>query len=335
MKFIKILLYSLLGILSIYLFSNFFFDKEFEVKTSLEIDTSPFIVYNQINDFKNWQNWDPWLSTDTTIKTTISSVSNEVGASRKWQSENSGSGSIELTDNVFLKSLEYKITIDNNTPFYAGFELLPNKNNVIVTWKNFGELPFLARIFGPVISKMMKADHEKGLQLLKEYCELIPSESGEVNVQNWDSKFIVSITKTCSANNISSTLSESYNTIFVFLAENGIMPTDSPFAQYIEFPNTPGGNNRVVLKSGTFIEIPLSTELPNGIEYSEKSPSLSAQAMHKGDYRTLYKTHEKIRTFCNDNGYEFKAKPYEIYLTDPALTTNPSSWETLVVYEIE
>ena len=90
MKFIKSILYALLGILTIYLIANFFFDRKFEEETSVEIDSSPFIVYNQISDFSNWENWDPWLSTDTTIETTLSPKTYEVGAFRQWKSENSG-----------------------------------------------------------------------------------------------------------------------------------------------------------------------------------------------------------------------------------------------------
>jgi effector-binding domain-containing protein len=335
MKLIKSILYSLLGILTIYLIANFFFDRKFEVETSVEIDSSPFIVYNQISDFSNWKNWDPWLTTDTTIETTLSPKPYEVGAFRQWKSENSGEGTIELTDNIFLKSLEYKITIKDNSPFHASFNILPIDSGVKVNWKNYGELPFLARIFGPVMTKMMKADHEKGLELLKNYCESIPSSSGEVSIKDWDSQNVISITKTCSTEGISSTLSESYNAIFVFLAQNGIMPTSSPFSQYIEFPNTAGGENKVIIKSGTFIEVPVSTNLPTNMEYTQKPASLSAQAIHKGDYRTIFKTHEKIRAFCEENGYNFKPQPYEIYLTDPQLTTNSSSWETLVLYELE
>ena len=49
----------------------------------------------------------------------------------------------------------------------ATFYLESIDNKVRVSWENSGKLPFLVRIFGPVISKMMKGDHEKGLNNLK------------------------------------------------------------------------------------------------------------------------------------------------------------------------
>ena len=74
MKFLKIILYTLLGIMFIYLISNLFFSEKFKVFTSIEIDSSPYIVYDQINNFENWENWDPWIETDTTIKMSISDI---------------------------------------------------------------------------------------------------------------------------------------------------------------------------------------------------------------------------------------------------------------------
>ena len=113
------------------------------------------------------------------------------------------------------------------------------------------------------------------------------------------------------------------------------MPTSAPFAQYVEFPTTPGAKDEVIIKSGVFIDIPITTDLPTDLVYTQKAASLSAQAIHKGDYRTLFNTHQNIKAFCKENGYTLKAQPYEIYLTDPELSPSASNWETLVVYELE
>ena len=43
----------------------------------------------------------------------------------------------------------------------ATFYLESINDKVKLTWENKGELPFLARILGPIISKMMKNDHIK------------------------------------------------------------------------------------------------------------------------------------------------------------------------------
>lgn len=334
MKLLKIIIYSLFGILSIYLISNFFFSEKFKVSTSVEINSSPFIVYEQINNFNNWPNWDPWLNTDNSIKMTYSDESSGVGANRSWESENSGNGKMEITHTEFIKQLDFDIIIDGNKPFYARFYLESTESGVKVSWENRGKLPFLARIFGPLMCKMMKTDHEKGLAKLKDYCESIPSVSGDVLIKEWGPQKTISILDRCSSSNISSTLAKNYNKIFMFLAENGIMPTQSPFAQYHSFPKNPGDNDQVTLSAGTFIEIaPDSVNKP--LQYKETQKTLIAQAMHKGGYQTIFNTHNKIQEYCLANNYTIIGTAYEIYLSDPQLTTNIADWETLVIYEIE
>lgn len=334
MKFLKITLYALLGIMTIYLVSNLFFEKEFKVSTSIEIDSSPYIVYDQINNFNNWQNWDPWLNTDTTIKMTMSDITNGIGAIRTWQSENSGNGKMEITDTDFIKQIDFEIIIDDTSPFNAIFYLESVENAVKVSWVNNGELPFLARIFGPVISKMMKGDHVKGLDNLKRYCESIPSKSGEINIQKWGSKKIIAIRDSCSSSSISQFLTKIYKQTSDYLSENDLTIKESPFAQYLSFPQKPGDNDWVILRAGVFVENFGDTAF-NDLIFYEKLPMLSAQATHYGDYRTTFDTHQKIRSYCKENNYSIVGSPYEIYMSDPSQKPNPNEWETRIIYEIE
>jgi effector-binding domain-containing protein len=334
MKILKITIYALLGILSIYLVSNLFFEKEFKVSTSIDIDSSPYIVYDQINNFENWENWDPWIETDTTIKMIISDLTYGVGAYRIWNSENSGNGKMEITGNDYIKQIDFEITIDDTSPFNASFYLESIDNGVKVSWENSGELPFLARIFGPVISKMMKGDHQKGLDNLKRYCESIPSKSGEINIQKWNSKKIIAIRDSCSSSNISQSLAKIYKQTFDHLTENDLAVKGSPFAQHLSFPQKPGDNDWVILRAGVFVENFGDTAI-NKIDFYETSPTLSAQATHYGDYRTTFDTHQKIRSYCKENNYSIVGSPYEIYTSDPSKTSNSDEWETRIIYEIE
>ena len=104
------------------------------MSTSIEIDSSPYIVYDQINNFENWENWDPWIETDTTIKMNISDT-HGVGSYRIWNSENSGNGKMEITNNDYIKQIDFKITIENNSPFKATFYLESIDNMVKVSWE--------------------------------------------------------------------------------------------------------------------------------------------------------------------------------------------------------
>lgn len=335
MKFIKIILFSLLGILFIFLTSNLFFSKNFKLSTNIEINSSPLIVYEQINNFKNWANWDPWLETDTTITFKISSVSFDVGAHRTWNSKNSGKGKIEIIKNNFLKNIDFKISLENNNPFMATFILEPSKNNVRLTWENRGELPYLARIFGPVIGKMMKDDHRKGLENLKDYCESIPSKSSDVEIKEWGSQNIILIKDTCSSFDINQSIKKAYNQIFEYLSQNNkVSNNEQPFVQYISFPVKPGDKNMVVLNVGILTDYSIKDTLTNKMLFYQTKNEIIAQATHIGDYRTIFKTHEKIKDFCKKNNYSIKDNPYEMYINNPNKTTNLEEWKTQVIYVV-
>jgi effector-binding domain-containing protein len=335
MKYIKSILFALFGIMFIYVISNLFFDPQFEVESSIEIESSPYVVYEQICNFEHWANWSPWTTSDTSIEMTYSNPSFDVGAYMNWQSQNTGNGRIELLSNEFIKSLNYEIVIDQNPPFYANFVLQPKSKNVFLTWKNYGDLPFLGRIFGPIISKMIKSDHLSGLQQLKDYCENLPSSSSEIKVVQWDSQHQISKVKKCSSQTINTSLSNIYNDLFEYLAQNGIMPTQAPFAQYLEFPTLPNSNDQVKLRAGTFIDIPIKDSLSDEFEYIYTPSTRSVQCTHFGDYRTIFNTHEKIKLYCQEHQFNITSTPYEIYLTDPQLNPNPKDWKTLVVYLIQ
>ena len=335
MKFLKIILYALLGIMFIYLISNLFFSEKFKVSTSINIDSSPYIVYDQINNFENWENWDPWIETDTTIKISISEITYDVGAYRIWNSENSSNGKMEIIDNDYIKQIDFKISIENNSPFIATFYLESIDKKLKVSWENSGELPFLARIFGPVISKMMKGDHEKGLKNLKNYCESIASKTSEVKIQEWDTQNIIAIIDTCSSSNISQSLSEIFSKTLDYITTNNKTAVEKPFVQYLSFPQKPGDNDWVILRAGAFLEAKIEDSLTNGMSFYQILPKLTVQATHFGDYRTIFDTHQKIKDFCQEKNYSTIASPYEIFITDPSQTSNPNEWQTLVIYEIE
>ena len=80
--------------------------------------------------------------------------------------------------------------LPQNDALYASFVLLTDE---VTT-------PFAKE---PNSIKMMKGEHEKGLNNLKNYCETILSKSSEVKIQEWDSQKIIAIVDRCSSSNIS------------------------------------------------------------------------------------------------------------------------------------
>lgn len=338
MKILKFILFALIGIMFTFLVSNFFFDKAFNVQSSVKIKTSPYVVFDQVENFENWPNWDPWMAADSTVVISLDNNNvNKEGAVRKWNSDHSGDGYLTQLSNEYIKQLDYDIHIDNSPPFYTTFYFESDTTTgVVVSWRHHGELPFLSRVFGPFMKKMIKNDQINGLKNLKIYCESLPSKTSEISLKTFYKKKELSIEDSCSVTDFEQTLSENYRSIFVMLAENGIMPTSSPFVQYIRFPDQPGEDAIVVYKAGVFIETPIEANtITNNAKYYETSETTSLQAIHHGDHRTINDTHQKIKEYCLRNNFKILNLPYEVYLSDPNLTPNASDWKTRVIYQIE
>lgn len=337
MKILKIILFSLLGIMFAFLASNFFFDKSFNVDSSIEIKSSPYLVFSQVENFENWPNWDPWMAKDSTVVISLADNISQVGAIREWKSKSSADGYLKLISNEFIKQLDYGIYIDNSPPFYTTFYFESDSTNgVIVSCKHSGKLPFLSRVFGPFLKKMIQNDQVNGLNNLKQYCESLPSKTSEITIEALLEKKVIAIEDSCVIGDFDQALSDIYQSIFVLLAENGIMPTSSPFVQHISFPRQAGNANTIVFRAGVFVETPVDTNnTKTNAKYYETMPSNSVQATHIGDLQTINDTHYKIKQYCLENNYKIVGFPYEIYLSDPNMTPNVSEWKTRVIYQIE
>lgn len=134
------------------------------------------MVFDEINDFGKMNHWSPWKEIDPDMKTVVSGTKGQPGYKYSWGSENKkiGNGSIARThteENKILVSDLIFEDFDMKSKVTWMFDQTPE--GVKVTWQNTGDIGFLFRI--PItlmdMESMMAPDHEKGLKMLKDYCE--------------------------------------------------------------------------------------------------------------------------------------------------------------------
>jgi len=332
MKILKILIFSLLGIISLYVVANLLFSDKFEAEKSIEINASPIVVFEQINNFKNWENWDPWLQKEPSMKLQYNEISSGIGAIKTWQSNNSSNGKMEIIESSFIDIVKTKVSVEGWNSFEGILVLNSSENGVIISWKNSGNLDFLMRVMGPLFNKMIGKDLEKGLENLKIYCESIPGNSSEIFVSEQINSYELSITDSCTISNIQPTLSNIYKEVFTTLAINGISASSAPFAQYLVFPKQAGEEDLVILKAGVLTSIEIDLESNRKINSSEIVLDQTIECTHLGAYSTLNTTHRKIEQYCLENDLILNYPGYEFFETDPSMEADISKRETRVVY---
>lgn len=175
MKFLKVLLLIVVIVAGVWVVMCLMGPKSFETSRSVEIDAPAEVIFPIVSDFTAWDEWSPWAKKDSTMKNTISSPSQGVGATMSWVSDNSGNGSmriIEVQSNQRLSTALLFEGYDNEST--SDFILEGSGEKTKLSWTmDSDEIPFMFRGFmllaGGVES--INQDYDEGLASIKEIAE--------------------------------------------------------------------------------------------------------------------------------------------------------------------
>lgn len=174
MKILKIIGIVLLSLIAIVVVLGLIAPKGFKIQRSVVIPTTnKEVVFKNITMWSDFLKWNPWSSKDPNQKLTYKGEEGKVGASYKWDG-NDSVGSGEMT----IVSLVPNEKVDMDLHFIKPFEttnktifsMAPEGEGYKVTWEMSGESPFPLNIMHLFMDmdKMIGPDFEKGLSNLKE-----------------------------------------------------------------------------------------------------------------------------------------------------------------------
>ena len=171
MKFLKILLKSLLLLIVVLAVVSLFLPSKSEVSRSVRIDAPPAEVFPYVNDFRQFNRWSPWFGIDPDTEYEFSGPASGVGAKLEWSSEdpNVGKGSQEIVASVEPERVDTRLEFDGQGDANAAFVLVPKEGGTQVTWQfdvEWGYNP-IGRYMGLMMDEMVGKSYEEGLQKLK------------------------------------------------------------------------------------------------------------------------------------------------------------------------
>ncbi len=173
-KFLRFLLILILVLVVGYLLLCLVGPKEMTVESKATINAPKAVVWEQIVKFNNWLNWSSFKEMDSTITVTVSGTDGQPGSSYHYKGERSGEG---ITKNVGVSDGEMKYEMEFIEPFAGAadgyFRVAENNGATNVTWYFHENLPFKYRGMMMVMGggKMLKKMFDRGLELMKNYCE--------------------------------------------------------------------------------------------------------------------------------------------------------------------
>lgn len=152
---------------------SFFLPSNLKIERKITIESSPEIVFKQVNNLKNWKNWVVWAKLDSLSFNNdkfYSTPAEGVGSTFQWKSEldEMGEGVIKIVKSQPNELIEQEINFGSTES--VSYWYFNEKDNLVdVTWGmnlKFGFNPF-TKWFGLFAEKDFAPDIEKGLKNLK------------------------------------------------------------------------------------------------------------------------------------------------------------------------
>lgn len=336
MKFLKYLLLLLLIVIigtSIYITT---LDGNYDINRTRTIKAPIEVVFNEINDFKNWQNWGPWYELDSTIVVSFSEVTSGVGASYTWTGKD-GDGSMKTISLIPNKELIQQIDFGfGSTP-----EVYWKLNNAVtgtdVIWGMRGEKSFGEKLYWLAqgsIEKNMIPMYDRGLELLEQHLlKEMDKHSFEIKgVVDYGGGFYLFQTTSCKITEIDKKMGEMFPAVISYMTTNNIQASGKPFSLMHKWDE----QNQTSMFS-TCIPVKERIITSENVLTGFLKPEKTFKTIYKGNYNYSYEAWEAAYKALAEHGFSEVAgsEPFEVYSVGPNETANPANWVTEIYIPIE
>lgn len=172
-----IIVYIFGGIIALFLILAAFMPGVYNIEKNIIINKSVATVMSRIGDLGYYSQWNPWQQLDKSTVSKITGTPMQPGHRYDWEGKKVGVGSLTLRD-IDAKHIHFDLEFIKPWKSKAKDNWLFEPwgdNETKVTWQNSGQFPWpIARLMGPMITKNLSHQFQKGLENLKEMCEKAP-----------------------------------------------------------------------------------------------------------------------------------------------------------------
>lgn len=336
LKYIFLLLLIAIVIGAIYLAT---LDGSYDVNRSRIIKAQPEVVFNDLNDYKNWQEWGPWYEEDSTIQAIFDGNTVGKGGSYTW-TDKEGGGSMRTLNVDKPNSLDQEIIF--NTPFgemksdvYWKLEKVAEGTNL--TWGMKGEMSFLTRFMASGMEEQIGPMEERGLELFDENIQKKTKVySIEMNgVIDYSGGYYLYTSASSKIDELGSTYPILSLKVYNFNEENNVRTTGAPFTLYHKYDEKNGTTMfSVCYPVSEKMITPRGSNILSGFMESGKYFKTTL----KGSYENSNKAWEAaMKEVENLIAYKIieNGEPFEVYANNPRDTPNPADLITEIYIPVE
>ena len=315
-------------------------DGTYDIQDSMVIQAPPEVVFNKVNDYKNWESWGPWKKQDSTITFTYAEKTSGEGASYSWDGEMSGS--MTTTKVIPNKEIEQDLTLntpagERNPKVYWTFEEM--EGGTKVTWGMKGEHTLIDKAYysmsGFDFDSAMHQMNKEGLDgIAAEVVEDMKAYSINVDgVTQYGGGFYMYTTTVAKKDEIDERMDAMIGQVMGFIEQNNLNKSGAPFTIYNEFDNTTG---TVIFSAGIPVKEQVITPEGSPVVCGFMEPVSAVKVSLKGSYEHLPETYAKGRQYIEKNNLliDPNGKMFEVYASNPDEVPNPADWLTEVYIPI-
>jgi len=308
----------------------------YDVKQITIIKVPVEVVFNEINDYKNWQNWGPWYEMDSTIVATYPEVTSGVNASYSWTGKEGG-GAMKTISLIPNKELIQQIDFGTGSTPEVYWNLKNMNDSTEVTWGMRGKNTFMEKAYWLTqggIEKNIIPMYKRGLELLNNY---ITKEIEKHSVENkgvvdYGGGYYLYLTAACKFSEIDKKTEEMFPLIMNYMKENNIQPAGKPFTITHKWDEE---NGAIIFSTCIPVSERIVTtgDVLNGFI----KPKKMFKTLFTGNYKYLpeaWKTAFK-NLYAKNLKELTNAEPLEVYLVSPHETPNPAKWVTEIYIPVE
>lgn len=324
-------------------------DGHYEIERSQLIDAPPQLLYNEINDFKNWENWGPWHEKDPDMKISYAERSKGEGASFAWQGDKGSDGSMVNQEAVKNSSILEKMILklpfgDAESQVYWKFEPQTESGSqqTKVTLGIKGDQGFWEKAYwatkDSTRTALITPYFEKSLQkLTKTVQEKMASYSVKVDgLTDYGGGFYMysSTASKMDSQALNTKIQRVIPQIHDFMQSNDIEISGSPMLIYNQMDTE---NNSAIISLGiptpSRVVTPSEGDILCGYLQSRKVLKTTL----KGNYKNLTEAWSAANKYLNQNNLQraTDASPFEVYVINATKKANPADWVTQLYIPIQ
>ncbi len=331
-KFLRFILILLLILVVGFLVLCVVTDSELKIERTTLINAPKAVVWEQVVKFKNWEHWNAWKEQDTTVVVSFSGNDGEQGSTYHYKGNPMTGEGTET--NMGVTDGEMKYAMNFISPFTGTadgyYKVVEEGGKTKVIWYFHQDLSFTRRgfvsIFG--VQKMLTKTFDRGLELLKNYCEAHAAEAPASGVSmaitevQFPAHIYAGIRKTVKFADMHNFFMQSYSVLGKEAGQRFIGPGSGLY--YTWDPQN--------MQTDLMAAFPVADNAPvKGATIAEVPAATAYKMDYIGPYQGMAQAHNAMQAHLKQTG-RTSTLVIEEYIKTPSTETDSNKYETNIIY---